>query len=109
MLCREIVEIIEHTYPKHAAETWDNVGLLVGRTEKEVKKIFIALDATDEVIETAIQKAQATADLLARAQTYCNKVLFIMDNIRHIADEAETVVSRDYWPYPTYGDILFKI
>ena len=32
-----------------------------------------------------------------------------MDNIRHIADEAETVVSRDYWPYPTYGDILFKI
>ena len=60
-------------------------------------------------LETAIQKAQATADLLARAQTYCNKVLFIMDNIRHIADEAETVVSRDYWPYPTYGDILFKI
>ena len=60
-------------------------------------------------LETAIQKAQATVDLLARAQTYCNKVLFIMDNIRHIADEAETVVSRDYWPYPTYGDILFKI
>ena len=56
MLCREIVEIIEHTYPKHAAEKWDNVGLLVGRTEKEVKKIFVALDATDEVIETAIQK-----------------------------------------------------
>lgn len=55
MLCREIVEIIEHTYPKHAAEKWDNVGLLVGRTEKEVKKIFVALDATDEVIETAIQ------------------------------------------------------
>ncbi len=55
MLCREVIEIIERAYPKHAAEKWDNVGLLVGRTEKEVKKIYVALDATDEVIETAIR------------------------------------------------------
>ena len=60
-------------------------------------------------LETAIDKSQATADLLARAQLYCNKVLFIMDNIRNITDEAETIVAREYWPYPTYGDILFKI
>jgi glutamine synthetase len=60
-------------------------------------------------LEIAVEKSQATADLLTRAQTYCNKVLFIMDNIRHITDEAETIVSREYWPYPTYGDILFNI
>jgi glutamine synthetase len=60
-------------------------------------------------LETAVNKSQATSDLLGRAQLYCNKVLFIMDNIRHITDEAETIVSREYWPYPTYGDILFNI
>ncbi len=60
-------------------------------------------------LETAVDMSQSTADLLARAQLYCNKVLFIMDNIRHITDEAETIVSREYWPYPTYGDILFNI
>ena len=54
MLCREIMNIIEETYPKHAALEWDNVGLLVGRTGKEVKKVYIALDATDEVIDEAI-------------------------------------------------------
>jgi len=54
MLCKEIIKVIESTYPRHAAMAWDNVGLLVGRTEKEVKKIYIALDATDEVIEEAI-------------------------------------------------------
>ena len=54
MLCKEIIKIIEETYPKHAALEWDNVGLLVGRTEKEVKKVYIALDATDEVIDEAI-------------------------------------------------------
>ena len=60
-------------------------------------------------LEDAVQKAQSTADLLTRAQLYCNEVLFIMNNIRNIADEAETIVSRKYWPYATYGDMLFKV
>ena len=60
-------------------------------------------------LENAVEKSQGEADLLKRAQMYCNNVLFIMDNIRHIADEAETIVAREYWPYPTYGDILFKV
>ena len=61
MLCRDIMKVIEATYPKHAALEWDNVGLLVGRTEKDVKKIYVALDATDEVIEQAVA---ADADML---------------------------------------------
>ena len=61
MLCRDIMKVIEATYPKHAALEWDNVGLLVGRTEKEVKKIYVALDATDGVIEQAVA---ANADML---------------------------------------------
>ena len=55
MLCKEIIEVIENTYPKHAAMGWDNVGLLVGRTEKEVKRIFVALEVTDEVLRKAIE------------------------------------------------------
>ena len=54
MLCRDIMKVIEATYPKHAALEWDNVGLLVGRAEKEVRNIYVALDATDEVIDAAI-------------------------------------------------------
>ena len=60
-------------------------------------------------LENAVEKSQGESDLLKRAQMYCNNVLFIMDNIRHIADDAETIVAREYWPYPTYGDILFKV
>lgn len=54
MLCKEIIDVIERRYsPKYAME-WDNVGLLAGRDNKEVKCIYIALDATDEVIEAAV-------------------------------------------------------
>lgn len=56
MLCRDIMSVIETTYPRHAALEWDHVGLLAGRTEKEVKTIYVALDATEEVIDAAIRQ-----------------------------------------------------
>lgn len=58
MLCKDIINKIEDTYPRSAAEEWDNVGLLVGRADKDIQRIYVALDATDEVIFEAIcQKA----------------------------------------------------
>ena len=61
MRCNEITNKIEDRYPKQYAMEWDNVGLLVGRCDKEVQKIYIALDATDKVIEDAVNWG---ADLL---------------------------------------------
>ncbi len=61
MLCKEIIEIIEGAYPRTMAQDWDNVGLLTGSREKEVRRIYVALDALDEVIEAA---AECGADLL---------------------------------------------
>lgn len=55
MICREIIEQIEAVYDRKYALSWDNVGLLVGRDDKEVKKIYLALDPTEGVIEEAIR------------------------------------------------------
>lgn len=54
MLCKEIIQVIEASYPKKAALDFDNVGLLAGRSEKEVNRVYLALDATEEVIERAV-------------------------------------------------------
>lgn len=61
MKCREIIEVLEALAPASIACDWDNPGLLAGRAEKEVKKILLALDATDEVVEEAVAMG---ADLL---------------------------------------------
>lgn len=61
MLCKEIIRLIEAVYPKSAALGFDNVGLLAGREGKEVKRIYLALDATDEVVDEAIKRK---ADML---------------------------------------------
>lgn len=54
MRCSEIMNILEELSPVMFAESWDNVGLLVGREDKTVHKVMVALDATDDVVEQAV-------------------------------------------------------
>lgn len=61
MKCYDIIEKLESLSPTAFAEEWDNVGLLAGRRDKEVKTVYIALDATDDVIREAVRLG---ADLL---------------------------------------------
>lgn len=61
MNLKDVIAILEEQSPKSLACDWDNVGLLAGRTDKEIQKIYIALDASDEAVEAA---AEAGADLL---------------------------------------------
>lgn len=55
MKCKEVIEILERHSPAQLAESWDNVGLLIGRTDKEVKRIMVALDAIDSVVKQAVE------------------------------------------------------
>ncbi|MBQ8188262.1 MAG: Nif3-like dinuclear metal center hexameric protein [Lachnospiraceae bacterium] len=53
MRCEDVIQKLEELSPTHFAQSWDNVGLLVGRQDKEIKSIYICLDATDEALEEA--------------------------------------------------------
>ena len=55
MLCSEIVSILDKQSPPEYALDWDNVGLLVGRKNKEVKKLLLVVDAKREVCEYAVE------------------------------------------------------
>lgn len=61
MTCRELIRRLEELAPPEYACEWDNPGFLAGRGEKEIHKVFVALDATDEVIT---QAEEIRADLL---------------------------------------------
>lgn len=54
MTCREIITLLQEQSPEEFACDWDNVGLLVGDFEQEIKKVYIALDATEETITEAV-------------------------------------------------------
>lgn len=54
MRCEEIIKILERQSPREYAMDWDHVGLLVGRRDKEVKKMMLVVDVTNEVVDTAV-------------------------------------------------------
>ncbi len=56
MTCQEIIEVLEELAPSGYAMDWDNPGLMLGRRGREVKKVCIALDVTEQVVEEAIDK-----------------------------------------------------
>ena len=53
MRCADVIRKLEELSPLAYAESWDNPGLLAGRTDKEIKRIYIAVDATTEAIAEA--------------------------------------------------------
>lgn len=55
MKLRNLINKIESKYPTSLAYSWDNVGLLVGEYEKEVKKILVTLEANEKVVDEAIK------------------------------------------------------
>ena len=53
---KDVIKIMETIAPPKLAESYDNVGLMVGSKDEEVIKILVALDVTLEVINEAIEK-----------------------------------------------------
>ena len=60
-------------------------------------------------LKMAVMSAEKIPDMLERATKYHDEVLRLMNDIRKYSDSAEAVVTKDCWPYPNYGDLLFSI
>ncbi|NJJ34961.1 Nif3-like dinuclear metal center hexameric protein [Clostridioides difficile] len=56
MLLKSLTRKIEKKYPLNLAEDWDNVGLIVGDFDMDVKKVLVSLEANENVIDEAISK-----------------------------------------------------
>ena len=48
-------------------------------------------------------------NVLATAKYYQDVVLPSMNDLRAVSDNLETVVAKNYWPFPTYEDLLYRV
>lgn len=60
-------------------------------------------------LEDAVLKANDVSDGLACAKYFRETVFAIMQELRAIGDSMETETSSEYWPYPSYGELLFGV
>lgn len=55
MKLNNLVKKIENKYPLNLAYNWDNVGLIVGDFDNDIKRILVTLEANESTIEEAIE------------------------------------------------------
>ena len=77
---------------------------LVSEISAKQDELFMAVNALKKALnEVPREDASVTA-------TYYKEVIIpAMADVRKPADELELLVGRDYWPFPTYGDLLFSV
>jgi len=60
-------------------------------------------------LEAATAKTQAIVDTVKKAESYRDKVITAMQDLRKDIDALEMIVPKDMWPVPNYTDLLFKL
>ncbi|MBQ1838002.1 MAG: glutamine synthetase III [Ruminococcus sp.] len=78
--------------------------LIESLTQKQEQ--FVA--ATAE-LEAALAKAAAVSDNQEKAFAYRNDVFAKMEALRELGDSMEALTAADYWPYPSYTELLFGV
>ncbi len=76
----------------------------------EVSALTASLSKNVKILEKAVEKADNfEGDIFDLGIMYRYEVFEQMNTLREDADKLETIVDEDFWPLPTYGDMLFNI
>lgn len=75
---------------------------------KHLRSLTDSLIDNSKKIEALVKEAQGKGAGYEAACYYRDTILPVMDSLRAAADEIESFVGEKYWPYPTYGALLFS-
>ena len=64
---------------------------------------------TVEKLKVEETRAAKITDAVRRAEAYCTKVLPTMAELRKYVDAMESLTASEYWPMPSYGDLMFRV
>lgn len=102
MKVSEIIEIIENKVPKHLAYDWDNVGLLIGNSEKKVKSVFITLDTNLSTVKEAISH---NADMIISHHPIFFSPLKRIEYGTHEGDMIKLLIKNDISLYAAHTNM----
>ena len=95
-----------------AAKTAAVEGLGCEYEKSLIKKLSCLTDriaAAADDLEGALVKLKTVDDVTETANADRDEILPKMSVLRAVADEAETLTAEKYWPFPTYGELLFGV
>ena len=90
----------------------DQIGIKSEFEQNTLNDISADMKAAFEAytaLSDSIVKVEEEEDLVAKADTYKDTVKAQMEDLRNACDKLETETAADYWPFPTYGELLFAV
>ena len=75
----------------------------------KLSELCAGIDENCAELEAELDSAKEISDITERAEYFRDNVIPVMEHLRELCDEAEEVTSTKYWPFPTYGELLFGI
>ena len=69
------------------------------------KKIFSAVHGLSQVVDGLSEAGDAARE----SELIRDRVIPQMSLLREFVDSAESITAEEYWPYPTYGDLMFGV
>ena len=80
--------------------------------KSRIRKLSMLVDQIDDavrVLEDALISLGLVSDITTQANMIRDEILPDMNLLRAPVDEAETLTAAKYWPFPTYGELLFGV
>ena len=88
----------------------------MGASCEAEKELIKKLSASNEAmyfkigeIEQLLVEVKGITDVEKSARFFADKIIPVMQEMRAYADDMEVNTAKKYWPFPTYGDILFSV
>ncbi len=88
------------------------LGMTVGAQNEillNVSKLINAAYAAEKKLEETQRAVKSETDLQTEANLCHEKVFAAMQELREYCDMLETLVPKELWPFPTYGDLLLYV
>ena len=76
---------------------------------QKISALTGALSDEIQALDKALLTLKEAQDVQEEALSCCRTVIPAMLNLRCTADQLETLVAEEYWPFPTYGELLFGV
>lgn len=75
----------------------------------KMSELLEQLYERNEGLEKVLRATREIEDMQQRAHSYAYDVLPAMQNLRAAVDKTEINCAKEYWPYPTYGEMLSSV
>jgi glutamine synthetase len=117
-MAKQLILPAVNVYAKELADTANAKKALLSKAAdvtyetdivSKISQLSTVLWKGTAALEAAIIKTEEIGDITKKATSFRDAVIPAMDTVRAAADELELITAKKYWPFPTYGDMLFSV